>query len=139
MSRYEHAALALLRVMSGLFLMQHGVQKLFGWLLPPDRPGGPVELVSQRGLAGILEVFGGALFVAGLFTRPIAFILSGMLAVAYFQQHAPDGFWPILNRGELAALFCFVFFYFSARGGGPYSLDGVLERRRGRAKLDFSR
>jgi putative oxidoreductase len=139
MSRYENATLALLRVVTGLFLMQHGVQKLFGWLVPPDRPGGPVELVSQRGLAGVLEVFGGAMFVVGLFTRPVAFILSGMLAVAYFQQHAPDGFWPILNRGELAALFCFVFFYFSAKGGGPYSVDAMLDRRRADSRLDFTR
>lgn len=139
MSRYENLTLALLRVMTGLFLMQHGVQKMFGLLLPPDRPGGPVELMSQRGVAGVLEVFGGTLFVLGLFTRPVAFILSGMLAVAYFQQHAPDGFWPILNRGELAALFCFVFFYFSARGGGAYSLDHLRESRRSRAKLDFKR
>ena len=139
MSRYENATLALLRVMAGLFLMQHGVQKLFGWLIPPDRPGGAVELVSQRGLAGVLEVFGGILFVIGLFTRPMAFVLSGMLAVAYFQEHAPNGFWPILNRGELAALYCFVFFYFSARGGGAYSVDAVLERRRSRVRLDFPR
>ena len=139
MSRYENAVLALLRVATGLFLMQHGVQKMFGWLLPPDRPASPFELVSQRGLAGILEVFGAALFVLGLFTRPIAFLLSGMLAVAYFQSHAPDAFWPILNRGELAALFCFVFFYFSARGGGTYSVDHLLESRRSRDKLDFKR
>jgi putative oxidoreductase len=139
MARFEESTLALLRVVSALFLMQHGVQKLFGWLVPPDRPAQPLELLSQRGLAGVLEVFGGALLAIGLFTRPVAFVLSGLMAFAYFLSHAPDGFWPILNRGELAALFCFVFFYFSARGGGPYSMDALLQRRRTDARLDFTR
>lgn len=140
MARFENATLALLRVMTGLFFMQHGVQKLFGWLGGwRGEPGATAPLMSQSGLAGVLEVFGGMLFVLGLFTRPVAFILSGMMAVAYFQSHAPDGFWPILNRGELAALFCFVFFYFSARGAGPWSVDGVLENRRRSARMDFTR
>jgi putative oxidoreductase len=132
MHRYEEATLALLRVMAGLFLMQHGVQKLFGWLGGfGGEPGATADLMTRHGVAGVLEVFGGALFVLGLFTRPVAFLLSGLMAAAYFTSHAPDGFWPILNRGELAALFCFVFFYFSARGGGRYSLDAALARRRG--------
>lgn len=139
MARFEESTLAVLRVVSALFLMQHGVQKLFGWLVPPDRPAQPLELLSQRGLAGVLEVFGGALLAIGLFTRPVAFVLSGLMAFAYFLSHAPDGFWPILNRGELAALFCFVFFYFSARGGGPYSVDALLQHRRTDARLDFPR
>ena len=131
MARWEAAVLALLRVMAGWMFMQHGVQKLFGWLGGwRGTPGATAPLVSQPGLAGVLEVFGGALIVFGLFTRPVAFILSGMMAVAYFKAHAPDGFWPILNRGELAALYCFVFLYFSACGAGPYSVDGMLERRR---------
>lgn len=139
MARYEEGALALLRVVSALLLAQHGVQKMFGWLLPPDRPAQAFELLSQRGLAGVLEVFGALLLAIGLFTRPVAFLLSGLMAFAYFLGHAGDGFWPILNRGELAALYCFVFFYFAARGGGRYSVDGVRERRRGAARLDFAR
>lgn len=139
MARFEESALALLRVMSALLLMQHGVQKLFGWLLPPDRPAQPLELFSQRGLAGVLEVFAAALLAIGLFTRPVAFVLSGLMAFAYFLGHAPDGFWPILNRGELAALYCFVFFYLAARGGGAYSVDALLHRRRSDARLDFKR
>lgn len=139
MSPFEASTLALLRVMAALMLMQHGVQKLFGWLVPPDRPAQPLELLSQRGLAGVLEVAGGVLLAVGLFTRPVAFILSGLMAFAYFLAHAPDGFWPILNRGELAALYCFLFLYLSARGGGPYSIDALLERRRTDARLDFKR
>lgn len=139
MARYEESALALLRVVSAPMLAQHGVQKMFGWLLPPDRPAQGFELISQRGLAGVLEVFGAMLLAIGLFTRPVAFVLSGLMAFAYFLGHAEDGFWPILNRGELAALYCFVFFYFAARGGGRHSVDAVLERRRNTARLDFPR
>jgi putative oxidoreductase len=139
MSRFEESTLGVLRVMAALMLMQHGVQKLFGWLVPPDRPARTLELLSQRGLAGVLEVFGGMLLAFGLFTRPVAFVLSGLTACAYFLSHAPDGFWPILNRGELAAVYCFLFFYLSARGGGFWSLDGVLERRRRAARIDFTR
>lgn len=139
MARFEEGILALLRVVAALMLMQHGVQKLFGLLVPPDRPAQPLELLSQRGLAGVLEVFGGALLALGLFTRPVAFVLSGLMAFAYFLSHAPDGFWPILNRGELAALYCFVFLYYSARGGGAYSVDALLQHRRTDARFDFAR
>lgn len=140
MARFQDATLALLRVMAGLFFMQHGVQKLFGGLGGwRGEPGATAPLMSQAGLAGVLEVFGGLLIVLGLFTRPVAFLLSGMMAVAYFQAHAPRAFWPILNGGELAALFCFVFLYFSARGAGPYSIDGMLERRRSQVRMDFAR
>ena len=129
MHRFEEPAAALLRVVAGLMFMQHGAQKLFGWLKAPDAPPGTVELMSQMGLAGVLEFFGGLLIVLGLFTRPVAFILSGLMAVAYFTAHAPQGPVPILNRGELAVLFCFIFLYFSARGGGRYSLDHLVARR----------
>lgn len=116
----------LLRVMAGLLFMQHGAQKLFGWL-----DGRQVaELASVSGVAGILEFFGGALIVLGLFTRPVAFILSGEMAVAYFWRHLPGGFWPILNRGELAALYCFIFLFFAAHGPGTWSLDALLRRRK---------
>lgn len=140
MHRFTDATLTLLRFMAGWMFMQHGVQKLFGWLGGwRGEPGATAPLFSQSGLAGVLEVFGGALIVLGLFTRPVAFLLSGMMAVAYFQAHAPNGFWPIQNRGELAALYCFVFLYFSARGAGPYSVDGILTKRRNAPRLDFQR
>jgi putative oxidoreductase len=112
--------------------MQHGVQKLFGMLLPPDRPWtGAPPMFSQMWFAGVLEVFGGALIVLGLFTRPVAFLLAGQMAVAYFMAHLPQGFWPILNGGELAALYCFLYLYFFANGAGPLSVDAALRGRRG--------
>ncbi|HEX2189892.1 MAG TPA: DoxX family protein [Longimicrobiaceae bacterium] len=131
MHRFEEATLALLRVMAGLLFMQHGAQKLFGALGGfGGQPGATAPLMSQMGLAGVLEFFGGLLVAFGLFTRPVAFVLAGQMAVAYFTAHLPQGFWPILNGGELAALFCCVFLYFSARGGGRYSLDGMIGRGR---------
>ncbi len=127
---FEHNArvvtLNLLRIMTGLLFAQYGVQKLFGWL-----GGRQVEsLVSLTGLAGVLELVGGLLILLGLFTRPVAFILAGEMAAAYFLRHAPQGFWPIVNRGELAALYSILFLYFAAHGGGAYSLDGLLRRRK---------
>ena len=126
--------LSVLRIMVGFLLMQHGAQKLFGVLASPRPPGAPprppFELFSQMGVAGVLEFFGGLLFLLGLFTRPVAFILSGLLAVAYFMAHAPRGFWPVLNQGELAALYSFVFLYFAVAGGGEWSLDRLLGRER---------
>ena len=125
------AAHSLLRVVTGALFMQHGVQKLFGLLGDPSRPwNGPPPMFSQFWFAGVLEVFGGALIVLGLFTRPVAFLLAGEMAVAYFQAHAPRGVWPILNGGEPAVLFCFVFLYLFAAGGGPYSADAALDARR---------
>jgi putative oxidoreductase len=130
MHRFEEVTAALLRVVTGLLFMQHGAQKLFGWLKAPDAPAGTPELFSMIGFAGVLEFFGGLLIVLGLFTRPVAFLLSGLMAAAYFMAHAPNGFFPVLNQGELAALYSFVFLYFSARGGGRYSLDhSIFERR----------
>ena len=126
---------ALLRVVTGALFMQHGVQKLFGLLLAGDRPwNGPPPMFSQFWFAGVLEVFGGALIILGLFTRPVAFLLAGEMAVAYFQAHFPRSFWPILNRGENVVLFCFIFLYLFAAGAGPYSVDGVIRRRRGGAR-----
>ena len=84
-----------------------------------------MELMSQMGLAGLIELIGGALIAIGLFTSPVAFIASGEMAVAYFQQHFPQGFWPIQNGGELAALYCFVFLYFAAVGSGKWSVDSL--------------
>jgi putative oxidoreductase len=114
-----------LRVMAALLFMQHGTQKLFGF--PGDKE--PVEIGSFMSLAGALEFFGGILLVIGLFTRPVAFILSGMMAVAYFVAHWPQDFFPLLNGGELAALYCFVFLFLAAAGPGAYSLDGARRPR----------
>jgi putative oxidoreductase len=132
-SRIPDLALAALRIAAGLLFIPHGAQKLFGWLTPPDMPfRGTPEFLSQLWIAGTLEFIGGLLLVIGLFTRPVAFLLSGEMAVAYFLVHAPRDFWPILNNGELAALFCFVFLAFAAIGGGPFSVDGLIATSRGR-------
>ena len=106
----------------------HGTQKLFGFPYVEGR--GAAELFSFMGFAGALELVGGVLLLVGLFTRPVAFILSGTMAVAYFMSHAPQGFWPIVNRGELAVVYCWIFLYFAAAGGGPWSLDALLKRER---------
>jgi putative oxidoreductase len=121
---------ALLRVVTGLLFMQHGVQKLFGLLVDPGRPWtGPPPMFSQFWFAGVLETFGGALIVLGLLTRPVAFLLAGEMAVAYFQAHFPQSFWPILNRGEAAVLFCFIYLHFFAVGAGPWSIDALRRRK----------
>lgn len=122
----EQVALNLLRIVAGFLFWQHGAQKLLGF------PGGEQvgDFFGMMGLAGILEFVGGALLVLGLFTRPVAFILSGQMAWAYFMVHAPEGFWPVLNGGELAAFYSFLFLYLAARGGGVFSLDGVRQLRR---------
>lgn len=120
--------LSVLRIVSAFLLMPHGTQKLFSF--PGAREVGEPPLLSLIGVAGMLEVFGGALLLIGLFTAPVAFVLSGFTAVAYFMVHAPRGFWPILNGGELAALYCFVFLYLAAAGGGPWSVEALIRRRR---------
>ncbi len=117
---YASQLLSVLRIMSGLLLLQHGTAK---YLSIPASPMNGASPFTMSGAAGVLELIGGALIVLGLFTRPVAFILSGMLAVAYFLGHAPQGFFPILNRGELAALYAFVFLFLAAAGGGAWSLD----------------
>ena len=133
-ARVAEVTVTALRVVAGLLFMQHGVQKLFGLLLPPDQPfTGMPEAMSLMWTAGVLEVFGGALMVLGLFTRVVAFLLSGMMAVAYFMVHAKQGPWPILNQGELAVLYCFVWLAFAGAGAGPYSLDALIARGRGRS------
>jgi putative oxidoreductase len=119
--------LSVLRIVIGLLYTQHGAQKLFGYP-PSPQTGAPLLLLI--GVAGVLEFFGGLLILLGLFTRPVAFILSGQMAVAYFMVHAPRGFWPVINQGELAALYCFAYLYLSVAGGGPWSLDAVLRRNR---------
>ncbi|MGB7923681.1 MAG: DoxX family protein [Pyrinomonadaceae bacterium] len=119
--------LSILRIVAAFLLMQHGAQKLFGFPAGPQ-PSPTAPLLSMMGIVGILEFFGGLLLLVGLFTRPVAFILSGLMAVAYFMAHAPQGFWPVLNKGELAALYCFVFLYLSSAGGGAWSVDNLLRR-----------
>jgi putative oxidoreductase len=117
---YTSQLLGLLRIMTGLLFLQHGTTKFL------NIPAGPMNNASaftMSGAAGILELIGGPLIIIGLFTRPVAFILSGMCAVAYFYAHAPLGFFPILNRGELAALYSFVFLYLAAAGAGAWSVD----------------
>ena len=114
---------SVLRIAAAFMFMLAGTMKLFAFPagIPPN--GGTVPLVSQIGIGAILEVFGGGLLLIGLFTRPVAFLLSGEMAVAYFQFHFPQGFWPVMNGGVAAALYCFVWLYFSAAGPGPWSLD----------------
>jgi len=117
---WQPRTLSLLRAVTGFLFMQHGGKKIFGY--PVDQSG-PFDLLSLSGTAGLLELVGGFLILIGLFTRPTAFLLSGLMAFAYFMAHAPQGFWPLANGGELAALFCFVFLYLFTAGGGEWSLD----------------
>jgi putative oxidoreductase len=117
--------LSVLRIMTGLLFMEHGTAKLLGF---PAMDFGEFELFSIVGVSGLLELIGGGLIAIGLFTRPVAFILSGMMAVAYFMAHAGQGFFPLLNQGELAVLYCFVFLYLAAAGAGPWSVDALLGR-----------
>jgi len=118
---------SVLRMVAALLFLQSGTMKLFGW--PMAMPEGQsFSLMSEMGVGAILEVVGGTLLLVGLFTRPVAFILSGEMAVAYFQFHFPNGFWPLVNQGQPAVLFCFIWLYFSAAGAGPWSLDAALRR-----------
>ena len=122
--------LSILRVVTAFLFMQVGTAKLFalpGAILPT---GGTAPVGSLPGVAGILEACGGLLVLVGLFTRPVAFLLSGEMAVAYFYAHAPRGFWPVLNQGAPAALYSFLFLYLSAAGAGPWSLDALRRRTR---------
>lgn len=129
MNRIVQATYFLLRVVAGLIFLQAGGMKLFGWF--GGMPGGlTAPVLSQIWIGGVLEVVGGFAIMLGVFTRPVAFILSGEMAVAYWQFHAPNGAWPILNHGEPAVLFCFIFLFMAAQGGGEWSLDALLRRRR---------
>lgn len=113
--------LSVLRIASALLLLQHGTAKILKFPVMPNFA--KLDLTSMGGIAGFFELIGGVLLLAGLFTRPVAFILSGMCAVGYFFAHAGRGFYPILNGGELIALYCFVFLYIAAAGPGPWSVD----------------
>lgn len=116
--------LSVLRIVTALLFIPHGTAKLFGW--PHVAYFDNLQIFSLLGIAGLLEVFGGLLLLVGFFTRSVAFLLSGLMAAAYFIGHAGQGFWPLLNGGELAALYSFVFLYFVAAGGGVWSLDAQL-------------
>ena len=115
--------LGLLRIITGFLFLQHGTSKLLG--IPHNAMFDGFQLMSLMGVAGILELVGGTLILIGLFTRPVAFILSGQMAFAYFMAHAPGGILPILNQGELAVMFSFVFLYLSVAGAGKFSVDGA--------------
>jgi putative oxidoreductase len=117
LGRFTDIAYALMRIVAGLLFAQHGAQKLFGVLGGTQQLGNPLMLA-----AGIIELVGGLLIAIGLFASIAAFVASGEMAFAYFMVHAPQGFWPILNKGELAALYCFVFLFVAARGAGRWAV-----------------
>ena len=127
-SPWSGRVLSIVRIVTGLVFVSAGTMKLFNW--PPSGiPGLPVPLASEAGLAGVLEVFGGAAIVLGAFTRPVAFVLSGEMAVAYFQAHFPKSFFPTINDGMPAMLYCFLFLYFAFAGAGDWSVDAAIARR----------
>ena len=128
MGTFAALGLTVLRVLSSFLLMVHGGQKLFGWLGGMGSAGQTAQFPTLPWFAGVIELFGGGLVLLGLFSRPVAFLISGEMAVAYFKVHAPMGFWPTQNHGEAAALFCFIFFAISALGPGPWSLDRLWRR-----------
>jgi putative oxidoreductase len=118
---------SLLRIVAALMFIQAGTIKLFGW--PMASPMGVPPVMSQIWIGAWMEVLGGALLLVGLFTRPVAFLLSGEMAVAYFQFHYPNGFWPAVNQGQPAVLYCFIWLYLSAAGPGPWSLDALFRKK----------
>lgn len=124
LGKFTSQIYALLRIVAGFMFLMHGTQKLFGW--PGD--GDTVELVSLMGLAGIIEFVGGLLIMIGLFASIAAFIASGQMAAAFFMAHAPQHWNPLINEGELAALYCFLFLYIAARGAGIWSVDAGRKR-----------
>jgi putative oxidoreductase len=125
LGRFSGHVYALLRIVAGALFACHGAQKLFGAFGAEPMTGNPMMLV-----AGIIEFFGGILIALGLATTYAAFVASGQMAAAYFMAHASNGFWPIVNKGELAVLYCFLFLYISARGSGEYSLDAAMQKKR---------
>jgi putative oxidoreductase len=119
--------LSLLRIVAALLFMEHGLMKLFHF--PAPQPGAPDPLPAMLLVAAWLEIVGGGLIALGLFTRPVAFILSGQMAVAYFLAHAPQGFYPALNMGEAAVLYCFLFLYLVFAGPGAWSVDAQIRKQ----------
>jgi putative oxidoreductase len=126
-TRLAPYVLSILRIVVALLFFEHGLSRLFGF----PSPLAPPPIFTTYWFAGAIEFAGGLLLIAGLCTRPAAFVMSGEMAFAYFLSHAPNGFFPILNRGDGAILFCFIFFYLAFAGGGPWSLDAWLKGRRG--------
>ena len=125
LARLTHA---LLRIVSGFLMAPHGAAKLFGWFGGMQGHAAP-RFLDLLWVAGVIEFFGGALLALGAFTRPVAFIMSGEMAVAYFKGHARGGFWPIVNHGELAVLYCFILLFIAAAGGGPIGIDALRGKR----------
>jgi putative oxidoreductase len=132
-SPWTDRMLSILRIVAGLTFLTAGTMKIFGFPpLPPGMP--PIALMSQLGIAGLLEVIGGTLLVLGLFVRPVSFVLAGEMAVAYFQAHFPQSFFPTVNNGVPAVLYCFIFLYFVFAGGGAWSMDAAIARSRPRGR-----
>lgn len=125
LSKYQNVVHGLTRIIIGFLFFTHGAQKLFGWF----GAGGTVEIFSRFGVAGVLEVVGGLMVMLGLLTRPVAFILSGQMAVAYFWIHLQNGLWPWANGGELATIYSWVFLFFATAGGGSFTLDSVIAKK----------
>ena len=128
LARVEPHLRSLLRIMACFTFSQHGWQKFFGWF--GGIAGHSVPVNTMLGAAGLIETVGGALIMLGLFTRPVAFLLSGEMAIGYFRTHAPHGFWPITNGGELAVFYCFYFLWLSSAGPGKWSLDSLFGKDR---------
>jgi putative oxidoreductase len=125
----EPRALSVLRIIAGFTFSLHGFQKLFGFFGGLDGTGGTALFPSLVWVAGALEAFGGLLIIFGLFTRPVAFLLCGEMAFAYFMAHAPKSFWPAVNGGELAVLYCFIFLYLAIAGPGSVALDRLRKTK----------
>lgn len=134
-SPWRGRMLSVLRIVAGAVFISFGTMKLFNF---PPLPAGmpPIPLISQMGLAGTLESFGGLLILTGLFTRPVSFVLAGEMAVAYFEGHYPHSFWPTTNMGTPAILYCFIFLYFVFAGAGPWSVDAMIARSRDGTRID---
>jgi putative oxidoreductase len=124
-AKWQPQLLSVLRIMAGLLFLEHGTSKYLGFPHVDKVP----EALSMSGVGGMLELVGGALIALGLFTRPVAFLLAGEMAIAYFYAHAPRAFFPVLNGGDAAILYCFVFLYLFFAGPGPWSIDAMMKRK----------